>query len=124
MIIALVGLPGSGKTNYLTKLCSRTEFVSVDDFNFSTNSVDNIMAILRAGQIVVIASSQLCLKERREKFKSRFESEEVQWIYFENNKERCIENLKERCPGETVFPSLEILSRVYEIPEGVDEVPI
>ena len=106
-IIFLCGLPGSGKTTYGNELAK-----------YNARFIDDISLIGRFNQLeeaieflvptIIIADVFLCRAEEREKavktinrlcakYKTKYKTEckteyEVEWIFFENNPEKCLKN--------------------------------
>jgi hypothetical protein len=95
MLTAIVGLPGSGKTRLLT---SRGGYIILDDmgddrtWGQSAWHKNKVLAkhCLDHDYNVIVSDVGFCRDEERAKFQSSFP--DVQWVFFDNNKEACIEN--------------------------------
>jgi hypothetical protein len=119
-ITLLVGLPCSGKTYYGKSL----GHPFVDDVSVSGAGV--LKKLLGEPEIVV-SDVFLCRKYDRE-FATRWLKEvapdyELKWVFFENNPEKCLANMKCRMQSgdvRQVATMITQLSKQYEIPEGVE----
>lgn len=118
--VLLIGLPGSGKT-YLAK----TKYVPMgytllDD----PNNVD--LLIFKGKNLpdkFVVTDPSFCKEKAREAATIFFEDfgYEVEWIFFENNPEKCRKLIELRNDGR-VIGNFEAYQ--YSIPQGVEVIPI
>lgn len=120
MIICVVGLPGSGKTWY-AKNVLKGDYLVDDPFDFVDFPRD-----VPLDKTVVICDPALCLSRIRAKsiLDVMYKGHSFKWIFFENNIEKCRQNIAYRNDGRKVNITLEHLSNHYEIPEGVVPLPI
>ncbi len=74
-------------------------------------------------QNLVVTDVNLCEASTREKatklIKSLSPDRKVEWIFFENNLEKCRKNVEHRNDGRNVEGSLKRFSKTYTIPEGI-----
>lgn len=117
-IICIVGLPGSGKTTLAKSLCMREDVVlddikSLDDLNSGLRFCD------RSGGKVIITDPNFCLAETREFAMKSLKYHTVNWIYFENDPVKCLNNVKHRNDGRPVDSSIKFYTKRYIIPSNV-----
>jgi hypothetical protein len=79
--------------------------------------------------MVIVADPSLCRSENRffaEKMVKEYHPGcEVEWIYFENNPEKCWNNIQHRNDGRKISKySLNNMSKRYKIPEGASCVQV
>lgn len=109
-IIAVVGLPGSGKTNVMKR---RKGVIVIDDMGDGLTWGDGAWGktkalarhCIRHGFNVIVSDVGFCKEQTRQHFRSEFP--EVKWEFFDNNKEACINNVKIRQVKESRTHSLE-----------------
>jgi adenylate kinase family enzyme len=121
--IFLVGLPGSGKT-YMGKQMGG---LFLDDICWTCGK-DRLKELFTS-QMVIVADPSLCRSENRffaEKMVKEYHPGcEVEWIYFENNPEKCWNNIQHRKDGRKISKySLNNMSKRYKIPEGASCVQV
>jgi hypothetical protein len=127
-IVFVVGLPGSGKLNYLEQL-QKSGFEIInnpDDF------IQDILPILQSPtQVIAIADYNLCFSSYREKMVIRIKtlSPEVifRWIYFENDPIQCLSNLRAtgtRIGDDTRESFVWQISQGYSIPSNIEAKPV
>lgn len=114
----LVGLPGSGKSTLGAKLAAQHNLDFIDDasikFESPTAVLESILSSSKKG--AVITDVYLCLTEIRASAKSLIESNpnlDVSWVYFENNPETCLHNVRTRNDGRRVSDFISTFSREY-----------
>ena len=118
-IIFVIGLPGSGKTiwaqNYIKE---HPEYTLVDD----PKLLDQIP---REGNLIIV-DPMLCRKETLDHAIKLLDSD-YECIYFENNPENCLWNAhrrQEKEPHKYVDPTIQRLTKIYKIPEGVKPIKV
>lgn len=122
-ITIIVGLPGSGKTTYGNTL----EGVFIDDL--SIVGLDILQKEIKSSTPHIIISDVFLCREKDRSLAQIWLQQnapeyEVDWIFFENNPEKCRNNVKRRMKAgddRKVFNLIDELSRVYRFPYG--EVP-
>ena len=114
-ITLLCGLPCCGKTTLGNEL-AKSGTLFVDDISLKgLKSIENNVSPL------IVADVFLCReKERKAATKLLIEKGyEIEWIFFENNLEKCLQNMKTRADGRKVEGLIRLLNKEYTIPEGV-----
>lgn len=121
-ITLLIGLPGSGKSDYISKNFTQGEYTVVDD---PRKSVDIPLVF---DNHLIIADCHLCREQSMTGFKSfaekNFPNIPINYIYFENNPEQCLKNAAFRNDGRIVEPTIRHMSKTYVIPEGITPIPV
>jgi RNase adaptor protein for sRNA GlmZ degradation len=107
----IIGLPGSGKTFYLN---------SLDDSWHKIDDIKNVNELPFDKDKIAIADPHFCIDTVREKAKKTisniYEDVEFEYIFFENDKEKCIKNVEYRNDGRNVMQFIEILYKSYNPP--------
>lgn len=127
IITFLVGLPASGKTFLGNTMKDIFNIPFIDDISMPGQLAlfeDN----LKLGKDVIVADVFLCLEAERlkavnfvHKFMQKLNIEfTIEWIYFENNIEKCLKNVKHRADGRAVEGLIRHLTKEYKIPENVE----
>lgn len=117
-IIAIVGLPASGKTT-LAKTFSGN---LVDD----PKDLEELLDLIRERKDLIIVSDPfLCIPNAREKLNSLISETTylIEWIFFENNPDQCLINSKERL-NQKVDNDIYWFSSKYIIPANVKPIPV
>ncbi len=133
ILIWIHGLPGSGKSTLATKIEKENkdkDFVVLDDIaNF--NQVEDE---LKAGKNIILTSPYFenysftkyfqKLNERLKFYSNYFITE----LWFENDKESCIDNLKNRkehkIDSMSIIAEIDDYSKKYTIPVGARTIPV
>lgn len=147
-ITILIGLPGSGKSTYiLNNKETLKNTVVCDDYHKSLeikghsrlfkDSIyfNDLRKGLAEGKNVLIADIGYCKQERLEQIKKDIEAiladlnikAVTKCVYFENNPEKCKQNIIHRDRNDRVKRELEYVdtfSSVYYIPEGEKVISI
>lgn len=118
--ILICGTPGAGKSHLAKELFKTLEagngsWSILDD---PTNH-DDLLNILCLECNLIITDVHLCKVEVREKAEQLLSNLGYTYeiIYFENNPEKCINNLKHR-KDKKIIDKFDVYK--YEIPEGVE----
>ena len=129
-ITLLIGLPGSGKT-YLGK---QLKGLFIDDasknkgllaLTYLSNAVlkNRPIKFVTEKTDLIIADPMFCTQETLQKAKAKlgamFPGYEIECIYFENDPEKCLRNVRIRNDGRLVYGLIRGLSKKYVIPEGI-----
>ncbi len=124
--ILIVGLPGSGKTYLAKKMYKKIlhegkkKIYLYDDICIGGKFQELKKHAPRENSTIIITDPYFCQKETRSEcvrsLNRMFGEVGIKWIFFENNKEKCLNNVKSRT-GEhrKVDNFIEMLSRNYEI---------
>jgi hypothetical protein len=121
-IIAVIGLPGSGKSHYLDKFKNNPDYLIIDD-------PKNISEIpLDISKNILIADCHLCRTTVRDSFKNiitkLLPNHSIEIVFFENNPTQCLKNVEYRNDGRKVEATIIQYSKKYEIPEGSKVIPV
>ena len=129
-LLAIAGLPGSGKTRYINSLRSSIRGHIADDymggavgFTESRHIVDLARA-LNAGQDSLVCDILFCLPARRAEFEALIRrlvpAATIEWRFFENDPDRCLENVRRRVRIRVTREEelIRELSPQYQIPDG------
>lgn len=120
-VIAIAGLPASGKSFLGKQLADANGGLLVDD-----PSKAGLEALASIGKkTVVVTDPFFCFPEYRTKAEAKFKemgATEVEWIFFESNVEQCLKNAKLR-PG-LVNGDIRYFASKYQIPAGVKTRPV
>lgn len=121
MIIFIVGLPGSGKTRLGKRLQHRMNGYLADDFSLNGDSlsgtdgeprIDFLRRKHEAGEHVIVTDSSLCLPTSRDRAEKLFPG--ANWLFFANDPEACLANVRRRDDGRDVEVDISVLSRLYK----------
>ena len=126
MIILLVGLPGSGKTELAKSLKERLGNVSrsvriIDDPDENTD-----LSLIKDSEIAIISDVNLCdssiYKQAIDRLAREFDKHlhEVQALFFENDEEQCKKNIlyrQSKGDRRNVSATLKRFSKIYVPPK-------
>lgn len=128
-LIWIHGLPGSGKTHLSNNLNKNNDFVILDDI---TNMSDITKEVNKRSNIIL--SSPYFEEYSHTGYYERLRSilkdsdYQVEEIWFENNPEKCIKNLKNRTDHKidsiTIIPEIGWFSKRYKIPSSAKVIPV
>jgi hypothetical protein len=128
--IIMAGAPGSGKSHLGLKMAEADPSVFFfDDASMPKRDLTLLIKKLKEDTgTLIIADTFLCEPDQRESALDFIhyynEDAEIEWIYFENNPEKCRRNVELRDDGRDVEGSIKRFSASYVIPEGVTPRPI
>jgi hypothetical protein len=122
-IIAVVGMPGSGKSGLIESYVSNGH-VKFDDFNKDWDgNLNKVQKLVEEGKNIVVSDIEFCLEDLRHTFE-RVIGGQVQWVFFENNPYQCVKNVlyrhfveKKPRPWAEEIQKIERLSKTY-LPSG------
>ena len=132
-ITVIVGLPGSGKTHLGQHLVSQTGGMFIDDVDKS-GGLEAVSKAINSGVAhLVLSDPNLCEKVNQKNarsflnFNARTKGYNVSWIYFENNVEKCRNNVVHRATNgdnRRVDGAIKLWSNIYYIPEDANVVGV
>jgi len=141
-LIIIIGLPGSGKFCYLEDLCKKREVQYIYDdfhanaFNDSRKVVGSqhfcaLISHLKNGEDCAISDVAFCKNTRLkevidETMKEAKDVKKIELIYFKNEPENCIQNIKarNRKSSDKEINLVGELTGAYKIPDGAKQVPV
>ena len=130
-VIMIVGLPGSGKTTYAKK-SPVPGFVMFDDPSASEKGLAALKEHIQSGGNALVTDVYAVTPDVRALAEEKFMSwgvTKITWIYFENDPEACITNIKTRNEQDANYRLIpdgfvREAARHYEIPEGAEVLPV
>ncbi len=137
-LIFVVGLPGSGKSEYVKKINKDNEFIILDDFKgnaildksdftFSSRYCD-LINYLKANKNCIVIDIDFCKIISREEAEIVINGWELgvkmEWMFFENNPKQCIANVQKRAieserNENSALLKIKEYTNKYDIPTGV-----
>ena len=125
------GLPGSGKTTMANKINKNKDFVILDD----TSNISDVQDELNKGNNIILSSpyfdnylNSLFLGETKIRNILKNYNYNVEEIWFENDLQTCIQNLKNRTKHrintKSIIPDMNEFSKKYKIPDGTKTIPV
>lgn len=126
-IIAIAGLPASGKTHYAKELRALYgEVGTVDMIDDPIKWDIDVEPVLKANSnnTVIITDPWFCVDRNRVLAEDKFRKLgfTVEWIFFENDPEACDRNDVRR--GTDRYLDIKWFSTQYTIPEGANVLPV
>jgi len=117
-ILMIVGLPGSGKS-FLSKRINKDNNNNYHIIDDPKNFEKDIAPYLN--EDLIITDPYLCFENFRKlaikKIHSINPDIKIDWIFFKNDPDKCLENSKNRA-GKKVESFIKKFSNEYKIPEG------
>lgn len=129
-VIAIAGLPASGKTSHAKSMKKLDPTVIlIDDPKDWDHDIKPLLidkSDHSAPLVIVFTDPFMCFEKYRRVAQERFESLgfEVQWIFFENDTETCLQNDRQRESSRQTTSDISWFSKNYEIPEGATVIPV
>ena len=128
-LVWIHGLPGSGKTNIANQINKNKDFIILDDIS----NISDVENELNKGNNIILSSPyfdnyiHLSNDEKLKNILKDFDYE-VEEIWFENNPDQCIQNLKNRTEHKInsahIIPEVKYFSLKYKIPSSVETIPV
>jgi hypothetical protein len=114
-IVGVVGLPGSGKSAWLSELREKGAHV-VDDIGKDWSvGLAEVRKSVSKGVRVAVSDIEFCDARRREAFE-RDVGSDVQWLYFANEPVQCVKNCIYRYENEdSRRPILEEIEKILRL---------
>lgn len=114
-LIAIAGLPGSGKTTFMA-LFDKIQCVIFNDINRNWSpNIEKAKAAFEEGKVVIVSDILFCRPQWREKLEHDIGAK-AQWICFENHAGKCETNARKRnrknLEGE--LAGIDTLSRTFK----------
>lgn len=130
-VFIIVGLPGSGKTTH-AKNFPLPRFRMFDDPSVSEKGLADLKEHIQNGGNAVITDVYAITSAIREVAENKLRewgATNIEWIFFTNDPEACIANIKRRNeedPNYRLIPDgfVREASRQYQIPDGSTVVPV
>ena len=139
-VILMAGLPGSGKTSYLSRMGNQG-WTTFDDFKIGTRDLkfrtsprfQTLIDSLRNGKRCLIADIDFCDARSRVEAEHDLRAEipdlKFRWIFFENNPAACKANIRSRIdrPEQTREWELRYVdekSPAFTIPPDAEVRPV
>lgn len=142
-ITMIVGLPGSGKTTYAQEMLCRSYPIKLfDDAARFEKGMEDLRRYVRNGGTAIVTDVYNITPEARATAEAKMLSWSqdewnphsrykvvVEWIFFENDPEACIVNIKRRNEENPVYREIpdgyvRELSRQYQIPADAKVIPV
>lgn len=130
-LIIIVGLPGSGKSRLGNQIIEKIGGIFIDDVDKAGGLTKIIEASAQAPTNIVLSDPHLCTKENQVNARRFFESElqnyKAQWLFFENNPQKCIINIEHRMKlgdAREVHKVVKLWSPQYYIPPDIPRLII
>ena len=123
------GLPGSGKTTLANEINKDGNYVILDDIM----DISKVKKELEEGNDIILVSPyfdnymSFSLDVKLKEVLNDFDYD-VEEIWFENDPEKCIDNLRSRSEhnikSSLIIPEVNIFSLKYKIPSGVEQIEV
>lgn len=135
-LIALAGLPGSGKSFYARQERGRFHYEVVSEISQDNwRNWSTLADLLNFEEDCITDSADFTVLQRRKDLESLIKRDcvvnvEVEWRFFENNPAACLTNalrdciLKPEREFQNRIKNLFNMARQYEIPEGATVLPV
>ncbi len=139
-LIAIAGLPGSGKSRYIARVRGTIAGVIADDYMTHAHGDSPIFTngrrfvelarALNAGKDCLVSDINFCRPNRRAEFESAIRGvapgTEFEWRFFENDPDRCIGNVRRRARINVTREEQTIrdLSPHFQIPAAATVLPV
>jgi predicted kinase len=138
-VVLIAGLPGSGKTTYLSRM-SQNGWVIFDDFKAlafddcskfrGSQKLPHLIRALLEGCRCAVADIDFCKMESREEavqvLVASIPGVQIRWLFFENESSTCEANVQFRS-SPSLARELQLIrdySAAYHIPHGADVLPV
>jgi hypothetical protein len=116
-------LPASGKS-YLGNQIEHELFI--DDISVN-GGLECLNGLDDYEEEIIISDVFLCLQKNREKateiITKLYPKATIEWIFFENNPDKCFKNLEKRKKSgdnRKVSNMISMMSKLYTIPDGIE----
>ena len=128
-VIAVIGLPSSGKTTHAKDYVEYWQVPFFDDVSVGKGPSDFMEFLTDPPQeTVMVTDVALCKQATRDDFeycvKSLHPLATIKYICFENDPKQCLINAKNRNDGREVENTIRSMAKVYTYPEGAEIIPV
>ncbi|GMV26423.1 MAG: hypothetical protein AMXMBFR58_24540 [Phycisphaerae bacterium] len=138
-LLVVVGLPGSGKTEYMKTLASAVTGCVADDYmkdslggsEFTmSRSRRLVVEALRTGKNCIVSDIELCRPHRRAEFEQTMRADVpsllIRWVFFRNDPAACTQNVICRARPQMIeeLRKIQELAPQYQIPAGAIVRPV
>jgi RNase adaptor protein for sRNA GlmZ degradation len=134
-LIIIVGLPGSGKTYYAKEKFEPLDYKLFDDVGMEHELLRSLIEHLKAGKKAVVTDIYTLTNRERFVVLRRLYMEpelvdmKIDWIFFENDPENCLINIRQRNDSSDQYRTISddfifFLSKQYTIPPDQTPRPV
>jgi len=123
-VTGVVGLPGSGKTMWARAVPDA--WVVDDPTHVSQLPQITQLQDLNVNHVVITDPwfcGMWCRQLAEEKISHTYDVT-MQWVFFENDPDACVQNVMRRSDGRKVLQLIRQLSAIYQIPESYKPIPV
>jgi hypothetical protein len=135
----IAGLPGSGKSWYIAEREASDKLVLIsDDFLAGSGTwrcadapnFNNVVSAINSGADCIIADIAFCFSTKRseveQEIRMRCPDVKIEYVYFENDPEKCVANVITADRHDTAARIARIREYAprYDIPDGVVVRPV
>lgn len=129
-IILITGLPGSGKSHLGNQLAKKYNYQLIDDLpkeefcELYAKLDDFAKGLIISNVNFVLSSSRQIIISYLQKI---YQTCEFNWIYFENNPQQCLENIKLKNSRKSFRDTenfIKLMTQHYHIPKYIKPINV